>query len=157
MIMKRKFGEIIGERQLSRIGSPEKVTTIALGKPRRKKDGDWECPFLITGSKIQYGYGVDALQALTTALEGVRVMLEQSGKTFSLLGGEPGYTGFDRPIPSSLGAKFNVRLNRILDREIANFVDGLERAHQEKKKEPLLRVRHRRDGADRKNREGGSQ
>jgi len=84
--MKRKFGEIIGERQLSRIGSQGKVTTIALGKPRRKKDGDWECPFLITGSKIQYGYGVDALQALTTAIEGIRVMLEQSGKTFSLLG-----------------------------------------------------------------------
>lgn len=152
--MKRKFGEIIGERQLSRVGSQEKYTTIALGKPRRNKDGDWECPFRITGSKIQYGYGIDALQALTTALEGIRVMLEQSGKTFSLVGGEPGYTGFDRPVPSSLGAEFNVRLNRIIDREIAKFVDGLERAHQEKKKMPLLHVQQRRDRANRKNGKG---
>jgi hypothetical protein len=132
--MKRQFGEIIGERQLYRNGSRSKVSTVTLGKPRRRKDGDWECPFRITGLRVQYGYGVDAIQSLTTALEGVRVMLERSGQRFSWLGGEPGYTGFDRLVTSSLGAKFNQQLNLIIDREIAKFVYALERTHQKRKK-----------------------
>ena len=132
--MKRQFGEIIGERQLYRNGSRSKVSTVALGKPRRRKDGDWECHFRITGLRVQYGYGVDAIQSLTTALEGVRVMLERSGQRFSWLGGEPGYTGFDRLVTSSLGAKFNQQLNLIIDREIAKFVYALERTHEKRKK-----------------------
>jgi hypothetical protein len=132
--MKRQFGEIIGERQLHRNGSRSKVLTVTLGKPRRRKDGDWECPFRITGLRVQYGYGVDAIQSLTTALEGVRVILERSGQRFSWLGGEPGYTGFDRLVTSSLGAKFNQQLNLIIDREIAKFVYALERTHQKRKK-----------------------
>ncbi len=132
--MKRQFGEIIGERQLDRVGSEEQPITVALGKPRKRKDGDWECPFRITGLGVQYGYGIDAIQALTTAIEGVRVMLERTGKRFSWLKGEPGYTGFDRLIPSSLGAKFNVRLNLMIDREITKFVNGLERVHQKRRR-----------------------
>lgn len=140
--MKRDFGEIIGERQLHRNNGPRRrITTVTLGKPQRKQDGDWGCAFRITGLGIQYGYGVDALQALATALEGIRVILERSGQQFSWLGGEIGYTGFDRLVPSSLGAKFNARLNQKIDREIAQFVDGLKRIHQKK-----VKMSHRRLG-----------
>src|SRR5206468_4954142 len=42
-------------------------------KPRRMKGHqDWECPFRIKGAgvaRLEFGYGVDALQALTTALK----------------------------------------------------------------------------------------
>jgi hypothetical protein len=152
--MKRQVGEIIGERQLKRNRSRSKASTVTLGKPRRRKDGDWECPFRVTGLGVQYGYGVDAIQSLTTALEGIRVMLKRSGKRLSWLGGEPGYTGFDRLVTSSLGVKFNEQLNLMIDREIAKFVDGLERTHQKRKKVPLPSVRLRRDTADRKNGKG---
>lgn len=141
--MKRNFGEIIGERQLHRkIGLRDRVTTVTLGKPQRRKDGDWECPFRITGLGIQHGYGVDAIQALTTALEGIRVMLERSGQKFSWLGGEIGYTGFDRLVTSSFGAKFNTRLNRTIDEGIAKFVDGLKRVHQNSGKVSPRSIRH---------------
>ena len=131
--MRHQFGEIIGERQLNRVGARSKDLTVTLGKPRRGKDGEWECPFRITGLGIQCGYGVDGIQALTTALDGIRVMLERSAQRFSWLGGEPGYTGFDRFVTTSLGEKFNKRLNLIIDREIAKFVYLLERTHQKRK------------------------
>jgi hypothetical protein len=129
--MKRNFGEIIGERKLQRQGGQRsRAMTVTLGKPRRRRDNDWECPFRITGQGVKYGYGVDAIQALSTALEGIRVMLEQSGEKFSWLSGEMGYTGFDRPIPSSLGVKFNMRLNRVIDREVEMFVGSLKKKQQ---------------------------
>ena len=135
MSMKHNFGEIIGERKLHRkVERRNAVITVTLGKPRRRKDSDWECPFHITGKGIQYGYGVDAIQALTTALEGIRVMLERNGGQFSWLGGD--YTGFDRLVTSSFGAKLNARLNRIIDREIERYVDGLKRAQQKRKQVP---------------------
>lgn len=132
--MRRPFGTIIGVRRLSRAGS-QKGPTVILGKPRRMRDGeDWECPFRIEGlgsrsRGIQYGYGVDAIQALTTALEGIRVTFEQSGKRLSWIGGRPGDPGFERPVPTSLGLEFSRRLNRIIDREIARFVRIQERRH----------------------------
>lgn len=130
--MKRSLGGILGVRQLHRrVGSRDKATTVTLGKPRRGKDADWECPFHITGYGIHRGYGVDAIQALTTALEGIRVILEQSEQQFTWLGGD--YIGFDRHVTSSLGRKFNTRLNRIIDLEIRHFVNSLKHAHQTKK------------------------
>src|SRR2546425_2145438 len=130
--MRRSFGAIIGVRRLSRAGS-RKALTVTLGKPRRMRDGeDWECPFRIEGlgsrsRGIQYGYGVDAIQALTTALEGIRVTLEERGKPLSWIGGGPGDAGFERPVPSSLGPEFAQRLNRMLDHEFAQFVRIQER------------------------------
>ena len=129
--MRRPFGPVIGVRRLSRAGS-QKVT-VSLGKPRRMKSGkDWECPFRIAGlgtRGIQYGYGVDAVQALTTAFEGIRVTLERSGKRLSWIGGNPGDPGFERPVPSALGLKFLRRLNRMIDRQVAQFVRVQERRH----------------------------
>jgi len=97
-----------------------------------KSGKDWECPFRIGGlgtRGIQYGYGVDAIQALTSALEGIRVTLERSGKRLSWIGGNPGDPGFERPVPSALGLKFSQRLNRMIDREVAQFVRVQERRH----------------------------
>jgi hypothetical protein len=130
--MGRQFGVIIGVRRLYREESPRKVVTVTLGKPRRMMKGpDWECPFRISGLGIrgvQYGYGVDAIQAVTTALEGIRVTLERSGKRLSWVGGRDD-TGFERLVTTSFGPKFTKQLNRVIDREIARFVRALKRRH----------------------------
>ena len=131
--MNRNFGGILGERKLHRkVGHRTVVTVVTLGTPRRKESNDWECPFHITGQRVQYGYGVDAIQALTTALDGIWVMLKKSGHEFSWLGGD--YTGFDRLVTSSFGTKFTTRLNRIIDREIEHFVNGRERVHKKRQR-----------------------
>src|SRR2546430_10067153 len=127
--MGRPFGPVIAERQLSRAGSRQ--VTVSLGKPRRSGK-DWECPFRIggVGSRgVQYGYGVDAIQALTSALEGIRVTLERSGNRLPWIGGNPGDPGFERPVPNALGLEFSRRLNRMIDREVARFVRVQERRH----------------------------
>lgn len=116
---------------------------MTLGKPRRLKGGDWECPFHIVGLRtktVESGYGVDAVQALTMALEGIRVTLERSGQRLSWIGGEPGDTGFGRLIPTSLGPAFSKRVNRIVDREIVRFVGLLKRRHRKRPPNSLERA-----------------
>lgn len=133
--MKRQFGEVIGIRRLDKEERQKKsIITVTMGRPRQRSDGDWECPFRITGLKTQYGYGVDSIQALSTALEGIRAVLSQKESQLSWLGGERGYTGFDRLVTTSLGAKFTKKINQVIDREIITFVNKLERKSRKGKK-----------------------
>src|SRR5882672_7544667 len=96
--MSRAFGPVLGVRRLSIVPSGRRVT-VMLGKPR-KATRHWECPFRITGlrvPRVQHGYGVDAIQALANALEGVRVTLERSRTRLSWF--EPDDAGFERTVP----------------------------------------------------------
>jgi hypothetical protein len=97
------------------------------------KKQDWECPFRVVGlgvRSVQYGYGVDSMQALATALEGIRVTLEKSGTRFTWIGSsEPGDAGFERLVTTSFGVRFTQRLNRLIDKEIKSLVEGLKRRH----------------------------
>ena len=90
-----------------------KVVRVSLGAPRPgTDDADWECPFRIHGagiSRVEFGYGIDSMQALTTALDGIRVLLDETGLA---LGWKMGAgrqdiwhdeTGFARSIPIALG------------------------------------------------------
>ncbi len=64
------------------------------------------------------------MQALTTALDGIRVLLDESGLALGWKVGAGrhdiwhGETGFARSIPIALGAAFSRRLERLFDREI---------------------------------------
>ncbi|MFI5304449.1 MAG: DUF6968 family protein [Nitrospiria bacterium] len=84
----------MGKRKLFCNGSKKKSLAVVLGKPRKMKDGDWECPFRISGIAIQYGYGVDAIQALSSALEEIRVALDKSKDKISWAIRETGDTRF---------------------------------------------------------------
>jgi hypothetical protein len=75
---------------------------------------------------VQYGYGVDAIQALCSALEEIRVTLDKSKEKLSWVTGEPGDTGFERTVPSSWGLALTQRINIMIDREITRFVKALK-------------------------------
>jgi hypothetical protein len=101
---------------------------VSLGQPRpdKKPGGDWECPFRISGSGVsivEFGYGVDSMQALTTALDGIRALLDEN---FGSLEWEEN-AGFQRSIPILFGAAFSRRLERLVDREINRHVRQLKR------------------------------
>jgi hypothetical protein len=131
--MARSFGRVLGQRKLVRAGSRGGGAVVLLGRPSKRKDGDWECPFRITtlrNSRTQYGYGVDSIQALTTALEGIRVTLEGSRERLTWIGGEPGDHGFERLVTTSFGRTFTKRLNRLIDREILRMVKLLKDRHR---------------------------
>lgn len=114
---------------------PEAVI-VSLGKPRRPKgERDWECPFRITGGGIRvvdYGYGVDSMQAIQTALQGVRHFIDKSGKSFDWLGTET--SGFQRSIPWYGDSRFTKRMERLVDAELKREGARLRRRHQARQK-----------------------
>lgn len=130
-----KFGPVLGQRILSTRGAAPKTVTISLGRPRLPKgERDWECPFRISGAGfrvLEYGYGVDAIQALQTALGGIRNVLDKSGKTFEWFG-LPIEVGFPRSIPSYGDTRLTKKLETLVDSELKRNVAGLRRRHQQK-------------------------
>jgi hypothetical protein len=133
---KPNVGNVIGERRLVFRDAPRKTVIVTLGKPRRMKGHqDWECPFRIKGADmtcLEFGYGVDALQALTSALEGIRVVLDEIGRPLAWSGVLPDHTGFQRLIPLADGAEFSARLERLVDRELNRHVRQLERRRKKR-------------------------
>lgn len=145
-VTKSTVGKVIGERRLVFRDAPRKKLVVTLGTPRRTKDHqDWECPFRIKGpgvTRLEFGYGVDALQALTTALEGIRAVLDEIGEPLAWSGVLPDHTGFQRMIPFAAGADLSARLDRLVDRELTRNLRQLERRHQRK----LSKTTHQRRG-----------
>lgn len=80
------------------VGPPRRVT-IRIGRPRRDRkhvNGDWVCPFDITGISDPYkrwAFGIDGVQALSLAFhiipaELVRLATNAGGGQFRFLGGD---------------------------------------------------------------------
>ncbi len=130
----RRFGTVLAERRLAEqtTGAAVRVT---IGVPRPGTNGaDWECPFRIHGAgiaRVDFGCGVDSMQALTTALDGIRYWLDESGLALgwnlgrkAILDGE---TGFTRSIPITWAPSVRKRIERLVDRQIQHEVQRLER------------------------------
>ena len=142
------FGPVIAERRLHTRGAPRRPVVVALGTPRRTTGSDdWECPFRIHGAgirKVEYGFGVDAFQALTMALEGIRHFLDRMD-TRLVWEGMLDHSGFQRFIPwlpewgarerdgtpkGPLGvARHTKRLERLVDREVMRWGREMKRKH----------------------------
>jgi len=137
----RRIGTILAERRLAEQVTG-KVVRVSLGAPRpRTEDADWECPFRIHGagiSRVEFGYGIDSMQALTNALDGIRVLLDESGLALGWKVGAGRHdiwhdeTGFARSIPIALGAALSRRLERLFFREIRLETQRLERRSKRK-------------------------
>jgi hypothetical protein len=72
---KIELDDIIAERHLvGRQGDQTFAVTVKIGKPVPHPDGDWECPYVISGLpspiSLRVG-GVDAVQALFLALRAI--------------------------------------------------------------------------------------
>ena len=129
------FGPVLGQRKLSTRGTAPRPVTVTLGQPRLPKgERDWECPFRISGAGIrvlEYGYGVDAIQALQTALGGIRNVLDKSGKTFEW-SGLPIEVGFPRSIPSYGDTRLTKKLEMLVDVELKRNLARLRGRHEKK-------------------------
>ena len=103
-------------------GVARRKIVVSIGLPRPdplSKHGDWECAFLIQGvgkSKVQKTFGVDSLQALMMAIEGVRVGLEQTGRRFFWLDPEIG-TDIPLSVPTIWGKQLVERVRLAIERE----------------------------------------
>ena len=130
------FGPVIAERRLHPRGAPRRSVVVAIGRPRQTKgsnDGDWECPFRIAGAgirQVEYGRGIDAFQALTMALEGIRHFLDRLDTPLVWGGVSEDDSGFQRVIPLLPERGGTMRLERMVDREILARLQKLERRHR---------------------------
>jgi hypothetical protein len=132
-----RFGVVIAERRLVLRDDPRRVITVSIGSPRRHRgdDDEWECPFRITGAgvrRLEYGRGLDAMQALITALAGIRHVLDETGLPAVWPNEDAPDTGFPRSIPIMLGA-LTTRLERLVDRELEKDLERLQAKHARRK------------------------
>jgi len=94
----------IGELFISRILQLHDTAhvKIAIGKPKKFPDGkDYYCPYQIIGlgdEKVNWGGGIDEIQALLLTLEQIGIILNNSEEykqgNLSWIGSEDGNLGF---------------------------------------------------------------
>ena len=144
------FGTPIAERRLNPRGAPRRSVVVSLGKPRKTKGADdWQCPFRIKGAgihKVEYGFGVDAFQALTMALEGIRYFLDRMDTPLVWGGMFEDHSGFQRFIPSLpefpkkrerdgtptgplAVARYTRHIERVVDEEAVRWGQEMQRRH----------------------------
>jgi len=127
--LKRPLGPVIAKRRLASNSDAGTRVVVTLGKPRWNRR-EWECPFQIRGggvSQVEFGYGLDSMQALTTALDGIRAVLDGTFGSLAWEGGLPDHSGFQRQIPVTFGRAFTRRLERLVERECSNHVRRLKK------------------------------
>jgi hypothetical protein len=124
--------QVIASRKLSRSGAATPVL-VEIGIPRRRRTGEWGCPYRITGlEKLAAGraHGEDAVQALEIVFQAIWRELEPYESELSW-GGEPGATGFYRYYPNYLlGPAFAKRVESAIDREVHKEYLRLKRRHK---------------------------
>lgn len=112
-------------RELLDPTDPSIKVEIQIGYCEARTPDEWACPFRIVGLDAEiyeYGIGVDALQALMMAIEGVATYLRRSGRTLSWIG-MPGETGIRRQIPMMMGAEFANEIEDHIDAKIDAVVN----------------------------------
>ena len=115
------LGRVVARRILSEQGVVGRKIAVSIGMPRPDplKGGDWECPFLIEGvgkSEVQKAFGVDSLQALIIAIQGIRAGLEQTERNLFWIDPE---IGSDIPltVPTVWGKQLVDRVRLAIERE----------------------------------------
>jgi hypothetical protein len=103
---------------------------VTIYQPDPVNSEQWKCDFTIVGlpEKVEASApGVDSLQALEMAFQGVRAHLEQQAESLTWLDGEPGYLGIAKIIPDSYGTTIEKHLAKVLEDELARLLDDARR------------------------------
>ena len=130
---RNRLGVVVASRTLAEFGVEGSCIKASIGAPRKSGDR-WECPFFIDGlrrSKIESAGGVDSLQALLGAIQGVRTSLDQSGRSYVWLDRKWG-TAIPQFIPAFLGRQVEDRVKAAIEREEKRYVLAKFRARKSK-------------------------
>ena len=122
----------LATRVLGDLANPDAEFEVQLGFPVASKDDLWQCAFRVKGlsrKAVAYGVGCDALQALTSALDGIAIQLRASGRTFKWID-LVGESGIRRQIPIFCGAKFANEIEEHIDKKMAAFARKGEKKMQ---------------------------
>jgi hypothetical protein len=109
-------------RELRDSADPKLTVKVQLGFPERRND-DFRCAFRVKrlneGKAVAYAGGVDALQALMNAIEGIATQLRESGRALTWLGGDP---GLRRQVPIFLGPEVATEIESFIETKIEAFI-----------------------------------
>lgn len=122
--MPRTDETTIAVRVLSNANGERESVRICIDRPVEGDDGDWICAYHIDGDGLDQGgeaSGIDALQALTQAMEGVRIALKDNDRVLTWPGGEPGDIGIPRQVPTYIDRDTSERIEKLIDKEIAGW------------------------------------
>jgi hypothetical protein len=128
------FRSPIATRYLARADTGAAVT-MQLGRPRRRRTGEFECPYRVRGlGRIRIGraLGEDGVQSLQLAFEAVRLELEHHAAILTWYG-ELGETGFPQYVPYMFGGRFRKRLEAMVNRAIEREARRLEQRSKVKR------------------------
>jgi len=127
------MAQILCERVLQYEDEGECVQ-VYLYIPEQVAAEEWKCAFEISGgpfgSRMEKAYGIDAMDALYNALEGIRAVLAEGpseGLTWHN-GTIPGH-GFRRLVPAFLGPELEKTVGSLIDNLIGYTSTILERQH----------------------------
>jgi|SRR5688572_6929616 len=129
------FKSPIATRHLARTDTGAAVT-VQLGRPRRRRTGEFECPYFVRGlgrAKVGRALGEDSVQALQLAFEALRLEHEPHAAILTWYG-ELGETGFPQYVPYAFGARFRKRLEAMVNREIEREARRLEHRSKARRK-----------------------
>lgn len=119
----------IATRPLTSDDPAQPQAEVRLGVPEFVATYEWRCAYQVDlgpgKDAVRHAYGVDAFQALTLALVGIRVHLETSGFTFTYEGGEPGDHGLPSFIPQFYGLEFAQRMEQLVTEETEKYATQL--------------------------------
>jgi hypothetical protein len=104
--------------------------------PRQVDDETWSCRFDIRGLSPKQRFearGVDSLQALSEALQGIRLYLAESKTPVSCYGGEVGDYFIYKPL-AGFDVAMTRHLERLVQREITKLVRETVRRRRAKAK-----------------------
>jgi hypothetical protein len=133
--MKGQLKASIATRHLVRADTGAAVT-VQLGRPRRRRTGEFECPYRVRGlgrARIGRAFGEDSVQALQLAFEAVRLELEPHARVLTWYG-ELGETGFPQYVPYFFGGRFRKRIEAMVNREIEREARRLEHRSKTRRK-----------------------
>src|SRR5687768_10394168 len=107
--MPRGTGRKIARRILDRTDGRRGKVIVRIGQPVQIGEDEWACPYAISGIGLRgfkRSFGVDALQSLMMAIEGVRTALAPHRSCLTWLGGEPGASASPKLRPT-ISANFS--------------------------------------------------
>lgn len=113
---------VIATRTL-KVEGRKRPAVVTFHAPRQTGDEEWACAWRVTGMrKARDAYGVDAVQALSLALQAVRQHLDDSSLRYTWLGLDSGNHGIEQTIFTCYGMDFARRMARMIERETTRYV-----------------------------------
>ena len=102
-----------------------RTVTVSIFEAVQTRPAEWASAFRISGLAQEVnesGRGIDSLQTLMMAIEGVRFYIERSGERLTWEDQEHGYLGLPRSIPDTFGVEVERRLVKMVNDEVTRLV-----------------------------------